>query len=338
MLSMPAAPGPPPGGFGYNSCGHARLAPAARVEEEGQTVPQLPFARRILGCAAALLALAGGFAPAAAAYTPAVLRVGFVPSENLRNILAHSQPIIDQLAKSLKMRVVPFVATDYTGIIEAMRAGKLDVAFFAPAAYVLAERKAGAKVILKAERKGKSVFYSAVITHRGSGIRSLQDLKGKTFAFVDPASASGGVYPKLLLLNAGLNPERDFSRVIYAGGHDAAVLAVLNRKVDAAATFANDTEGKDAAWTQYLTKPSESSQIVAVAYSKPIPNDNVAVSGKLEPALVGKIKTAFMHLNDTPAGRKLLWDMYRSENFVEATPAEFDTVREAFDKVGFKVQ
>lgn len=301
-------------------------------------MPKPSVSRLFLGGCAAALAAAGAFAPPASAYTPQVLRVGFVPSENLRNILAHSQPIIDQLGKSLKMRVVPFVATDYTGIIEAMRAGKLDVAFFAPAAYVLAEKKAGARVILKAARKGKSVFYAAIITHRTSGIRSLKDLKGKSFAYVDPASASGGVYPKVMLLNAGLNPERDFSRVIYAGGHDAAVLAVLNKKVDAAATFANDTEGRDTAWTQFLTKRADADQIVAIGYSKPIPNDNVAVSGKLDPKLVSKIKTAFMTLDDTPAGRKLLWDMYRSENFVPASPAEFEPVREAFSKVGFKVR
>ncbi|MEB3285635.1 MAG: phosphate/phosphite/phosphonate ABC transporter substrate-binding protein [Candidatus Sericytochromatia bacterium] len=286
----------------------------------------------------AFLATASFFAPAAYAYTPKVLRVGFVPSENLQNILKKTRPVIDALHRELKLQVVPFVATDYTGIIEAMRANKLDVAFFAPGAYVLAESKANALVILKAQRHGKAFFYSSIITHRDSGIKKLADLKGKTFAYVDPASTSGGVYPKVMFLNAGMNPERDFTRVIYAGGHDAAVLAVLNKKVDAAATFANDTQGEDTAWTQFLTKPGEAQKIVAVAYSKPIPSDLIAVQKNLDASLINRVRKVFTKMSATPQGRKQLWDLYRIDAFVDATPADFEPVREAFNRVGLPIK
>jgi phosphonate transport system substrate-binding protein len=276
--------------------------------------------------------------PGAEAYAPKVLRVGFVPSENLQNILKKTRPVIDALHAELKLQVVPFVATDYTGIIEAMRANKLDVAFFAPGAYVLAEKKANAQVILKAQRKGKAFFYAAVITHKDSGIKRLQDLKGKTFAFVDPASTSGGIYPKVMFMNAGINPDRDFTRVIYAGGHDAAVLAVLNKKVDAAATFANDTKGEDAAWTQFLTRGAEAKQIVPIAFSKPIPSDLIAVNKHLDPALIQKVRKVFQGMSATPQGRKQLWDLYRIDAFVDATPADFEPVREAFGKVGLTIK
>lgn len=305
---------------------------------EGGDLVKASTWRRFIGVA---LLAAGALAHApkpAEAYAPTVLRVGFVPSENLQSILRKTKPVIDALKASLHMNVVPFVATDYTGIIEAMRANKLDVAFFAPGAYVLAEQKANALVILKAQRKGKSFFYSAIITHRDSGIKRLQDLKGKTFAFVDPASTSGGVYPKVMLMNVGLNPQRDFTRVIYAGGHDAAVLAVLNKKVDASATFANDTKGEDTAWTQFLTKPEERAKIVALAYSRPIPSDNIAIRRDLDPALAAKVKRVFMDMGRTPAGRRQLWDLYRIDAFVESTPADFDPVREAFAKVGLPIR
>ena len=291
--------------------------------------------RTLLG---AMMVSTLGLAQAAQAYSPKVLRVGFVPSENLQSILRKTRPVIDALHAELKIQVVPFVATDYTGIIEAMRANKLDVAFFAPGAYVLAEKKADAKVILKASRKGKSVFYAAVIAHKDSGIKKLTDLKGKTFAFVDPASTSGGVYPRVMFMNAGLNPDRDFSKVIYAGGHDAAVLAVLNKKVDAAATFANDTKGVDAAWTQFLTKNNESAKIIPIAYSKPIPSDLIAVSKKLDPALQTKVRKVFLDMSKTPQGRKHLMDLYRIDAFVDATPEDFEPVREAFSKVGLKIK
>jgi phosphonate transport system substrate-binding protein len=295
---------------------------------------KLKVLQTLLG-AAVLASVA--LAPGARAYAPKVLRVGFVPSENLQAILKKTRPVIEALHKELHLQVVPFVATDYTGIIEAMRANKLDVAFFAPGAYVLAEKKADALVILKASRKGKAYFYSAIITNRDSGIHTLKDLKGKTFAYVDPASTSGGIYPKVMFMNAGINPERDFTRVIYAGGHDAAVLAVLNKKVDAAATFANDMNGKDAAWTQFL-KPSDAAHIVPIAFSKPIPSDNIAVRKDLDPALIAKIKKTFLGMCATPAGRKQLYDLYRIDSFVEASPADFEPVREAFGKVGLNVK
>jgi phosphonate transport system substrate-binding protein len=285
----------------------------------------------------AALAAATVLVPPAEAYVPKVLRVGFVPSENLQNILKKTRPVIDALHRELKIKVVPFVATDYTGIIEAMRAGKLDVAFFAPGAYVLAEKKARALVILKAQRKGKAFFYAAVIAHRDSGIKKLADLKGKTFAFVDPASTSGGIYPKVMFLNAGLNPDRDFTRVIYAGGHDAAVLAVLNKKVDAAATFSNDTRGDDSAWTQFLTRPADAQAIVPIAFSKPIPSDLIAVHNQLDAPTIQKVKQVFTQMSATPQGRKQLWDLYRIDAFVDSAPADFEPVREAFGKVGLTV-
>ncbi|MEB3195842.1 MAG: phosphate/phosphite/phosphonate ABC transporter substrate-binding protein [Candidatus Sericytochromatia bacterium] len=294
----------------------------------------LPLSQALGAALVAVLAWAGP----AQAYTPKVLRVGFVPSENLQNILKKTRPVIDALHRELKLQVVPFVATDYTGIIEAMRANKLDVAFFAPGAYVLAEKKANALVILKAQRKGKSFFYSSVITHRDSGIKRLTDLKGKTFAFVDPASTSGGVYPKVMFLNAGLNPDRDFTRVIYAGGHDAAVLAVLNKKVDAAATFSNDTRGEDSAWTQFLTKPGEAAAIQAIAFSKPIPSDLIAVHREMEAPLIQQVRKVFTGMSATPQGRKQLWDLYRIDAFVDSTPEDFEPVREAFSKVGLPIK
>ena len=112
----------------------------------------------------------------------------------------------------------------------------------------------------------------------------------------------------------------------------------LREKVDAAATFANDTIGKDAAWTQFLTKPSEASQIVPIAFSRPIPSDNIAIRRDLDPALASKIKHVFLGMCATPAGRKQLWDLYRIDTFVDATPADFEPVREAFAKVGFSVK
>lgn len=288
----------------------------------------------ILGLAVSLLA-----APVQAdAYAPKTLRVGFAPWESLQDLTKTSRDVVELLSAELPMRVDPFVATDYTGVIEAMRAGKIDVAFFPPAAYVLAERKANAEVILKSFFNGHAEYHGAIITRKGSSVKSLADLKDKTVAFVDPVSTSGAIYPRVMLLNAGIVPEKHFKRLIYAGGHDAAVLAVLHGKVDAAATYTNDTQGKDSAWTNSLKSAKDKAKIQLVAVTKPIPSDNIAVRKDLDPKITNQIKQVFLKLSNTPQGRKKIREIYQVDGFVEGKPADYAPVREAFDKVGFKIK
>ena len=184
--------------------------------------------------------------------SPKVLRVGFVPAENAQQVIQNAQPIVDILQNRLGIEVQPFVATDYTGVVEALRVNKLDIAFLTPASYVLAKSEANVKVVLKSERKGSPFYYAAIITRADSGIKRLEDLRGKTFAFGDPLSTSANVFPRKMLSERGIDPVRDFKQILYSGGHDATVLAVLNGKVDAGATYANSPDSQDTAWMRYL--------------------------------------------------------------------------------------
>lgn len=280
----------------------------------------------------------------AAALKPTTLLIGFAPWENPGEIHKVAEQVTKLLSKELKMRVESRVASDYAGVVEAMRGGRVHMAFFPPAAYVLAEQKANARVILKSMFKGKSAYYAAVITRKDSGLNSLEDLKGKTFAFVDPSSTSGSIYPRVLLMNAGIKPERDFRQVINAGGHDSVVLAVFNKRVAAGACYANDPDAKQAAWTAktdgspgVLPKASDQHQIKVLAMSPPIPADNIAVRSDLDPAITNRIKAFFLKLSSTPEGRDRIRQLYRVDGFTEAQPADYAPVREAFAKVGFKL-
>src|SRR6185295_13696685 len=212
------------------------------------------------------------------AKTPKVLRVGFVPAEDAAQVMQNAQPVVEILRKELGMEVQPFVATDYTGVVEALRANKLDVAFLAPASYVLAKNEANVRVILKSERKGIAAYYAAIITRADSGIEKLDDLRGKTFAFGDSLSTTGNVFPRKMFKERGIDPVRDFKQILYSGGHDATVLAVLNGKVDAGATYANSPDSQDTAWMRYLKNPADVKLIRAIAFSEPIPADNLVVS------------------------------------------------------------
>jgi phosphonate transport system substrate-binding protein len=267
-----------------------------------------------------------------------VLRVGFVPSENVQQVSQNAQPVVEILRKELGMEVQPFVAVDYTGVIEALRAHKLDIAFLTPASYVLAKNETDIQVVLKSHRKGYASYYAAIITRADSGINTIKDLRNKTFAFGDPLSTTGHIIPRKMFLENGLDPAKDFKNVIYSGGHDATVLAVLNRKVDGGATFANFTDGKDTAWNQYLKNPAEQKQIRAIAYSEAIPADNLVLRSGLDPELGKKIQEIFLALSRDPAGQKMLRDLYQIDGFVPATDQDYESIREAFKIAGINLK
>ena len=266
------------------------------------------------------------------------LRVGFVPAEDAQQVMQNAQPVVEILRKELGMEIQPFVATDYTGVVEALRVGKLDVAFLAPASYVLAKNEANVKVVLKSERKGIPTYYAAIITRADSGIKTLDDLRGKTFAFGDALSTTGHVFPRKMFQERGIDPVRDFKQILYSGGHDATVLAVLNRKVDAGATYANSPDGEDTAWMRYLKNPEDIKKIHAIAFSEPIPADNLVIRGDLDEAIAKKIVDVFVNLSGDPAGKKMLRELYQIDGFVTATDKDYDSVREAFKIAGIPLK
>ena len=286
-----------------------------------------------LCCVCLCLAACGDSRPAAR-----TLRVGFVPSEDAQQVMQNAQPIVEILRKQLGMEVQPFVATDYTGVVEALRVNKLDIAFLTPASYVLAKNEANVRVLLKSERKGVPYYYAAIITRADSGIRSLDDLRGKSFAFGDSLSTTGNVIPRQMFKARGIDPVRDFIQVLYSGGHDATVLAVLNGKVDAGATYANSPDGNDTAWMRYLKDPKDAKKIRAIAFSEPIPADNLVISAALDEALAKKIETTFIDMSRDPAGKKMLRELYQIDGFVPATDQDYDSVRRAFADAGIQIK
>jgi phosphonate transport system substrate-binding protein len=267
-----------------------------------------------------------------------VLRVGFVPAEDAQQVIRNAQPLVEILQQKLGIEVQPFVATDYTGVVEALRVGKLDIAFLTPASYVLAKNEANVRVALKSERKGSPFYYAAIITRADSGIKKLEDLRGKVFAFGDPLSTSANVFPRKLFHEKGIDPVRDFKQILYSGGHDATVLAVLNRKVDAGATYANSTDGGDTAWARYLQNPEDVKKIHAIAYSEPIPADNLVFRAGLEERFAKQIEEVFLELSRDPKGKKMLRDLYQIDGFVPATDKDYDSVRQAFTIAGIQLK
>jgi len=294
--------------------------------------------RRRSGIFLLALALIMGTACGKSSSTSKILRVGFVPAEDAQQVIQNAQPIVDILRQRLGMEVQPFVATDYTGVVEALRVNKLDIAFLTPASYVLAKNEANVRVVLKSERKGNPYYYAAIITRADSGIKKLEDLRGKTFAFGDPMSTSANVFPRKMFHDRGIDPVRDFKQILYSGGHDATVLAVLNGKVDAGATYANSPDSEDTAWMRYLKNPEDAKKIRAIAFSEPIPADNLVINGNLDKSTARRVEEIFLEMSRDPAGKKMLRDLYQIDGFVPASDKDYDSVRQAFAVAGIKLK
>lgn len=260
------------------------------------------------------------------------IRMAFVPSLDAQAVLGSAQPLAEVLNRETGLFFDVSVPTSYTAVIEAMGAGQVDVAWLATFAYVLAHDRYGVEVMLTTIRQGSKTYRSQIITRADSGIRSLTDLRGKKFAFVDSASASGFLYPVALLARNDMDYKTAFAETVNAGGHDKVVIAVYNRQVDAGATFGNSIETgapTDARTLVASTIPDVMDQVVPIAVTDPIPNDTVSLRRGIDPAVSQRIRTGLLKIAETPDGQRLLRDLYAINGLAEASDADYNSVREA---------
>ncbi len=282
------------------------------------------------------LLVAAGMLTIVAAQAPITVNIGFNPTQNSDQLTAAADGIASYLEAQFggAVEVKVFIPTDYRGLIEAMGSGNLDFAFFPPDGFVVANREVGAMVLLKSVRFGNPYYWSAIVVRKDSGITNIGDLEGKSIAWVDANSAAGYTFPRAELIQAGINPDDFFSEEIFAGGHDAAVLAVANGSVDSAATFANDDQNLSGAWTQFLDE-EQAKNITAIFYSRPIPGDTFSVSKDFaseNPALTYQIAAAIANIRAPE--NNLLTDLYRIDYMIPADSSDYAVVRDTRQILG----
>jgi phosphonate transport system substrate-binding protein len=277
-----------------------------------------------------LLALAATLAGAAPA--PSTLHLVLTPSQKPTDLLATGEEFGRVLGGLVGMPVRVTVASDYAAVIEALRNRTADLAFVHPGGYVLANREAKAMIVARNLWHGKSSFTSRIYVRKDAGLKTLEALRGKTIAFVDPASSSGYIYPMVLLVQRGLVKNRDpktfFKDVVFSGAHDASMRALLNGHVDAIASF-------DLAREQYLKDPAERERIVFVAETPEIPEAGIAARDGLDPALVARVRTALLSIK-APAHAELLKRLYEIDGFAPADDRDYDPVRAAIELLGVR--
>src|SRR6058998_3297121 len=277
-----------------------------------------------------LAAVIACLAPASALAQP--LHLVLTPSQKPTDLLAAGEEFGQALGRLYGAPVRVTVASDYAAVIEALRNRTADLAFVHPVGYVLASREAKARIVARNLWHGKSTFTSRIYVRKASGIKTLEDLRGKTMAFVDPTSSSGYTYPMVLLIQRGLVRDRDpktfFREVLFAGAHDAGMHALLNGHVDALASF-------DMAREQYLTDPAERERIIYIAETPEIPEAGIAARSGLDPATFAKVRDALLQIR-APAYAALLRRLYEIDGFAPADDRDYDPVRAAVELLGVK--
>ena len=249
---------------------------------------------------------------------PATLRVALLPDENAATLIQNAQPLKAYLERTLNKKIELIVTTDYSSMIEAMRFGRIEVAYFGPFSYVLAKSRAPAiEPFAVGVERGAPTYNSVLIANASGDVKALADIKGKPFAFGDQASTSSHLAPRAYLLKtAQLDGDKDY-KPVFLGTHDAVARAVQAGQVPAGAL------SKPILDSLIAKKIIDPSKIVQIGLSDPIPNYPIVMQGNLAPALKESVRGAFLNMND-----KEVLKSFRVEGFVATDDKSYDVLRD----------
>ncbi len=203
-------------------------------------------------------------------------------------------PLFDAVTRTKGVHFDVRVGQSYGAVVEAMAAGQVDVGFFGAVSYLQAKKRAGAELLAVSVENGSTTYYSGIFVQAGSPAKSLADLKGKSLALGDPNSTSSFAYPLVMLLDAGVDPVKDLSRIFLAGSHVTSLAACSEGRVDAAA--ASFVSFEKAVGDGKI--PSD--KLRPVARSEAIPNPPLAMSSRLAEGLKAKLRDGFAHVHEAP--------------------------------------
>jgi phosphate/phosphite/phosphonate ABC transporter binding protein len=256
------------------------------------------------------------------------LKFGFTPVLGEAEMRAEFDPLAAYISEAIGQKVVLYVAKDYGDLRTQMESGAVDIGSFSPFAYVDAMRGGKIRIIAQSIIDGTATYRGIIVVRKDSGLKTVADLQGKRFAFVDPKSASGYVYPRAMLIEKGLNPKTYFEETIFAGDHNKVITAVLEGRADAGAIY----EGALAV-AKANGVPIEN--LVTLASTDPIPHDAIAVRTGLDEALAKKIQRALVDMDKSEAGRRVIANSKKKlTGHVIAEDSLFDVVRRTAKTAG----
>jgi phosphonate transport system substrate-binding protein len=283
----------------------------------------IPMSRLIFRCALALSLMLG-----AATALAQVLRVSAIPDEAPTELQRKFKPLGEYLEKETGLKVVFTPVSDYAAVVEGLAAKKIDLAWLGGFTFVQAKLRTNGEALPIVQRAEDEVFTSKFIVPADSPVRSLSELKGKTFAFGSPSSTSGHLMPRFFLLQDGIDPDKDFARIAFSGAHDATVAFVASGRADAGVLNASVMD-------KLLEKgDANAGRIRVIATTPPYYDYNWTVRPGLDAALREKIANAFLKLDPADPAHKELMALQRASKFVRTTTANYDGIERAARSAG----
>lgn len=255
------------------------------------------------------------------------LRVSAIPDEAPTELLRKFKPLGEYLEQQLGMKVQFVPVADYPAVVESLASNRLDLAWLGGFTFVQVHLKDPTATPL-VQREQDAQFTSKFIT-ANPDVKSLADLKGKTFAFGSISSTSGSLMPRYFMLKQdNIKPEDYFSRVAYSGAHDATVAWVQAGKVDAGVLNAS-------VWQKLVDAGKVDTSKVKVFATTPTYYDyNWTVRGNMDPALKDKIKQAFLALDPAKPEHKAILELQAASRFIETKPENYAGTEQAAREAG----
>lgn len=249
------------------------------------------------------------------------LRVAVASVVSPQGTVQSYQPLLDYLGRSLNRPVELVQRRTYAETNDLVESGDVDLAFVCTSAYVEGNVKFGMELLVAPQVGGRSVYYSVLIVPADSTADSMADLRDKVFAFTDPMSLSGRVYPTALVRELGTTPERFFRRTFFTYSHDDAIRAVADKVADAAAV---DSMVLDFALSR---EPALAAKLRSIHISPPFGIPPVVVSPKARPQLRAELQTLILDLDPADPADAVVLQSIGVEQFVEISDKAYDSVR-----------
>lgn len=257
-----------------------------------------------------------------------VLRVSAIPDESPTELQRKFLPLGEYLSKETGMKIEFTPVTDYAAVVEALATNKIDMAWLGGFTYIQAKIRTNGSVKPIIQRLEDEKFTSKFIIPENSSVKSLGDLKGKTFAFGSPSSTSGHLMPRFYLMKAGINPDKDFKSIAFSGAHDATVAFVASGKAEAGAL-------NSSVWDKLSDAKNPNAEKVKVLYITPPYHDyNWTVRGGIDASVVKKISDAFLKLNVNDPAQKELMDLQRASKYISTKSSNYDEIEKAAISAG----
>lgn len=255
--------------------------------------------------------------------------IGLVPEQDIFKQVERYEPLARYLSTRIGADIKLTVVPSYEQIISGFMTQKMDAAFFGSFTYILAHAELGVQVIARpVGLDGKSTYRGLIFVREDSSIRTIQEMRGKRFAFVDKDTMAGFLLPLVYFKKSGVDYRSYLKESYFAGTHEDAIYDVVERRADigaAKSTVLDRLRSKDA---------RIGSALKILALSPEVPENSLALRKDLDGSLKEKIKTALLSMQNDPEGAKIL-QKFGAQRFTETTDSDFAPVYEYAQSLGF---